>query len=225
MKKYVIIVAGGIGSRMNSDIPKQFIEIGGLPIILHSLQVFKKAIIEVEFIIVVNSQWRKLWESICDEYESHNSFITVDGGPTRFHSVKNGLAKIKDENSIVAIHDAVRPLVNKNVIQVCFKEAELFGNAIPVIPVQDSFRKKTGAFNEPINRDELYIVQTPQCFQTGLIKKAYLHNYDEKFTDDAIVLENNGEQIRLVSGNQENIKITNPFDLLIAETYLEKNVE
>ena len=222
MKKYVVIVAGGSGERMKSDIPKQFIEVGGIPIIIHTLNIFAHAIPDIEFIIVVNPKWIQLWKMICENHNIDNSFITIEGGPTRFHSVKNGLSKINNLNSLVAIHDAVRPFVSKEVIRVCFKEAELFGNAVPVVPIHDSVRKKTGAFNEAIDRKKLWIVQTPQCFQTSLIKKAYLQNYDEKFTDDAIVLENTGMQIRFVDGNLENIKITKPTDILIAEAFLTK---
>jgi len=225
MKKYAIIVAGGIGHTMESETPKQFIEICGLPIILHTLKTFATAVPDIEFVVVVNSKWRSLWKSVYDKHPMGNTMITIDGGPTRFHSVKNGLTKITNTDSVVAIHDAVRPLVNMDVIITCFREAELFGNAIPVVPIQDSVRKRTGAFNEPIDRENLLIVQTPQCFQTALIKKAYIQNFDEKFTDDAIVYENDGGQIRLVKGNHENIKITTPSDLLIAEAILKKRMQ
>lgn len=220
MKKYVVVVAGGCGERMKSDIPKQFLEICGVPVIIHTLRVFAIAIPDIEFIIVVNPKWVKMWEALCEKHTITNSCITTEGGPTRFHSVKNGLSKINDTNSLVAIHDAVRPLVSVEVIQKCFGEAEQFGNAVPVVQIYDSVRKKTGVFNEAINRNDLWIVQTPQCFRTSLIKESYLQSYDEKFTDDALVLEHIGMQIRLVEGNLENIKITKPTDILIAEAFL-----
>ena len=222
MKKYVVVVAGGSGERMKSDIPKQFLEVCGMPVIMHALRVFAVAIPDIEFIIVINPKWLQLWKVLCEKYPFANSFITTEGGPTRFHSVRNGLSKIKDTNSLVAIHDAVRPLVSVEVIQKCIAEAERFGNAVPAVPIFDSVRKKIGPFNEAIDRNNLWIVQTPQSFRTSLIKEAYLQSFDEKFTDDALVLENIGTQIRLVEGNLENIKITKPTDILIAEAFLAK---
>jgi len=223
MKKYAILVAGGSGIRMGAEIPKQFIEIREKPIIIHTLEIFSYTFPDIEFIVVMNPQWHQLWDKVLSRFPLKNSIITTDGGPTRFHSVKNGLSKITDNNSVVGIHDAVRPLVEEEVIRVAYKEAEVFGNAIPVVPVYESIRIKDGAFNEPIDRNKLLIVQTPQCFQTALIKDAYRQNYDERFTDDAMVLENNGERIRLVSGNIENIKITKPSDVRIAEAFMQDN--
>jgi 2-C-methyl-D-erythritol 4-phosphate cytidylyltransferase len=220
MKKYAIIVAGGSGMRMGVEVPKQFIEILGKPIIIHTLTVFINAYPDIEIIVVMNSKWHHLWEKVLRQFPVRNFLITTDGGPTRFHSVKNGLNKISDDQSVVAIHDAVRPLVQEDVIHAAFKEAEVFGNAIPVVPVYESIRMKDGPFNEPVDRNKLLIVQTPQCFQTALIKDAYRQNFDEKFTDDALVLENTGERIRLVAGNIENIKITKPSDIRIAESFM-----
>ncbi len=224
MKKYIVLVAGGSGVRMGMEIPKQFIEILNKPIIIHTIEAFVHAIPTIEIIVVMNSKWLQQWDRILDKFPIKNILITTEGGPTRFHSVKNGLHHIPDEESVVAIHDAVRPLVAENVIHTAFKEAEIFGNAIPGIPVYESIRIKDGAFNEPIDRDKLIIVQTPQCFLTSLIKNAYRQNYDDKFTDDAIVLENTGEKIRLIAGNIENIKITKPSDILIAETYMQSRL-
>jgi 2-C-methyl-D-erythritol 4-phosphate cytidylyltransferase len=221
MKKYALIVAGGSGIRMGMEIPKQFIEILGKPIIIHTLEVFNTAFPEIEFIVVMNPHWHHLWEKVQFQFPINNTLITVDGGPTRFHSVKNGLGKMSDNNSMVGIHDAVRPMVGVDVIRTAFKEAEVFGNAIPVVPVHESIRIKDGPFNETIDRNKLLIVQTPQCFQTSLIKDAYRQNYDERFTDDAMVLENIGERIRLVAGNIENIKITRPSDVKIAEALMQ----
>jgi 2-C-methyl-D-erythritol 4-phosphate cytidylyltransferase len=221
MKKYALIVAGGSGVRMGMEVPKQFIEIIDKPIIIYTLEVFISVFPEIEFIVVMNPKWRHLWEMVMLKYPIMNSIITADGGPTRFHSVKNGLGRIFADDSVVGIHDAVRPLVNFEVILTAYKEAEVFGNAIPVIPVYESIRIKNGPFNEAVDRDKLLIVQTPQCFQTSVIKNAYRQNYDEKFTDDALVLENCGERIRLIEGNIENIKITKPSDMWVAEAYLQ----
>jgi 2-C-methyl-D-erythritol 4-phosphate cytidylyltransferase len=221
MKRFAVIVAGGSGVRMGMEVPKQFIEIADKPIIIHTLDAFISAFPEIEFIVVMNPKWHYLWDKVLSQFPIKNSIVTAEGGPTRFHSVKNGLGKISDDNSVVGIHDAVRPLVSFDVIHSAYKEAEVFGNAIPVIPVYESIRMKNGPFNEPIDRDKLLIVQTPQCFQTRLIKNAYRQNYDEKFTDDALVLESTGERIRLVAGNIENIKITKPADIRVAETYMQ----
>jgi 2-C-methyl-D-erythritol 4-phosphate cytidylyltransferase len=221
MKRYAIIVAGGSGTRMGVDVPKQFIEILGKPVIIHTIDLFINAYPDIEIIVVMNPKWVQLWHNIQCKFPVQNITITADGGPTRFHSVKNGLNKIAVKESVVGIHDAVRPLVGEEVIHAAYKEAEVFGNAIPVVPVYESIRLKDGPFNESIDRNKLVIVQTPQCFQTGLIQNAYRQNYDEKFTDDALVLENTGEKIRLVDGNIENIKITRPADIRVAETYLQ----
>jgi 2-C-methyl-D-erythritol 4-phosphate cytidylyltransferase len=220
MKKYALIVAGGSGIRIGLEVPKQFIEITGKPIIIHTCEAFINAFPDIEFIVVMNPKWHHLWQKVLSQFPIMNPLITTDGGPTRFHSVKNGLGKISDDLSIVGIHDAVRPLVNKDVIHTAYKEAEVFGNAIPVVPVYESIRIKNGPFNEPVDRNKLIIVQTPQCFQTALIKDAYRQNYDERFTDDALVLESTGERIRLVAGNIENIKITKPSDIRVAETFM-----
>jgi 2-C-methyl-D-erythritol 4-phosphate cytidylyltransferase len=220
MKKYALIVAGGSGSRMNSDIPKQFIQIHGKPIIIHTIEAFIHSGEAFEIIVSINSNYLEEWESMRKNFLPDHLIITACGGPTRFHSVKNGLACISDDNSIVAIHDAVRPLVNSEVIRQAVKTAISYGNAIPVVPINDSVRKKEGIFSEVVDRNTLVAVQTPQCFQTSLIKDAYNQNYDERFLDDAVVLEKTGKTIRLIEGNPENIKITRPIDLLIAKSLL-----
>lgn len=221
MKKYAIIVAGGAGKRFNSELPKQFVPVCGKPLIIHTLEAFIKPVPDIEFIVVIHPKMRKKCESILEAFPVLNC-ILADGGPERFHSVKNGLAKITDENSLVAIHDAVRPFVSADVILNAFKEAEYYGNAVPAVNINESVRIRKGALNEPLDRTFLYKVQTPQCFKTNLIKNAYRQNFDEKFTDDAIVLESTGERIHLIDGNVENIKITYPSDMIVAEALLEK---
>jgi 2-C-methyl-D-erythritol 4-phosphate cytidylyltransferase len=221
LKKYAIIVAGGIGKRFNADLPKQFMPVCGKPLIIRTLEAFMKPLPEIEFIVVIHPKMRKKCESILAEFPVSN-YTLADGGPERFHSVKNGLAKITDENSMVAIHDAVRPFVSADVILTAFKDAEYYGNAVPVVNINESVRIRKGALNEPVDRVFLYKVQTPQCFKTALIKNAYRQNFDDKFTDDAIVLESTGERIHLIDGNVENIKITYPTDMIIAEAMLNK---
>jgi len=219
LKKYAIILAGGSGKRANSDLPKQFVEVCGKPLIIHTMHVFARAVEGIGFIVVINPKMLGEWEKIASHF-SLPAYILAEGGPERFHSVKNGLAKIKDTNSMVAIHDSVRPFVSKEVIVSAFKEAEYFGNAVPVININESVRIKNGSLNEPVDRNLLFKVQTPQCFKSQLIIKAYNQNFDEKFTDDAVVLESTGERIHLIDGNTENIKITYPSDLLYAEAIL-----
>jgi 2-C-methyl-D-erythritol 4-phosphate cytidylyltransferase len=220
LKKYALIVAGGSGKRLQTEIPKQFIYICGKPFILHTIDAFIRADSHIEFIVVINEKFFDYWEKICRKITYASNYKTAIGGPERFHSVKNGLAKIPDSESLVAIHDAVRPFISEKIITKAYKEAEIHGNAIPYVKINDTVRIKNGTFNETFNREQLAIIQTPQCFKTSLIKEAYRQNYDERFTDDAIVLETTGQQIRLIDGDVRNIKITHASDLIIAEAFL-----
>lgn len=216
-------MAGGTGRRFNSELPKQFVRVCGKPLIVHTLEAFLNPVPEIEFIIVINPKVREEWPLLKKEFALPHCILT-DGGPERFHSVKNGLAAVPDIHSLVAIHDAVRPFVAPEVILNAFKDADYYGNAVPVVNINETVRIRKGALSEPADRASLYKVQTPQCFRTDLVKKAYMQNYDEKFTDDAIVLESSGEQIHLIDGNVENIKITYPADLLIAEAFLKSRL-
>lgn len=216
-------MAGGTGRRFNSELPKQFVQVCGKPLIVHTLEAFLNAVPDIRFIIVINPKIKEEWSRLKKEFALPECILT-DGGPKRFHSVKNGLAAIPDLHSLVAIHDAVRPFVATEVILNAFKDAGYYGNAVPVININETVRIRKGALNEPADRTCLFKVQTPQCFRTDLIRKAYMQNYDEKFTDDAIVLESAGEQIHLIDGNVENIKITYPTDLLIAEAFLKNRL-
>jgi len=222
MKKFAIIVAGGNGSRMNTDVPKQFIEVAGLPVIMHTISTFVCFSNQIEFIIVLPESLFGHWKALCTKYNFEVKHSLVQGGETRFHSVKNGLAHIHDEG-IVFIHDAVRPLVSLSTIENCYNTALQKGNALPVIPVNDSIREVKNDANKAVDRSRFFLVQTPQTFQTNLIKKAFQSATHELFTDDASVLEQSGETINLVEGNRENIKITTPSDLLIAEAFLLRN--
>jgi len=222
MHKYVIVVAGGKGERMGATIPKQFLELAGKPILMHTLEKFKKTVPSIEIILALPENQINFWEELFDKYQLPKvPHQIVKGGETRFHSVQNALKFIK-ENSIVAIHDGVRPLVSNKTIEVCFAEAEKQGNAIPVVDVVDSLRhySKQNGTNEAVSRSCYKIVQTPQCFTSELILKAYEQDFDKLFTDDSTVVERLGETINLVAGNRENIKITTSEDLLVAEAYL-----
>jgi 2-C-methyl-D-erythritol 4-phosphate cytidylyltransferase len=216
MNFYALIVAGGYGKRMGTAIPKQFLELAGKPVLMQTIERFRSFDISVRIIIVLPEDQFEYWEELQKKYSFTVPGIVVKGGSERFYSVKNGLDKVED-NSLVAIHDGVRPLVSTETIKRCFDAAQKFGNAVPVISPADSVRMITEQGNIPVNRQYLRIIQTPQVFNSKLIKKAYLLDYSPDVTDDAMLLEKTGETIHLVEGNRENIKITNPGDLTIAE--------
>jgi 2-C-methyl-D-erythritol 4-phosphate cytidylyltransferase len=218
-QKYVIITAGGSGVRMHSLQPKQFLLLKNKPVLMHSVEAFIRFYPQINIVIVLPPNEIKFWEKLCDDFRFTHQHIVAEGGPTRFHSVKNGLKYIPDD-ALVAIHDGVRPLVSQKTIADAFHFAEKKGNGIPAIAVNESVRLCDNALNRPVNRDSIRLIQTPQCFNSTLIKRAYLTGYDDRFTDDASVLESIGERIYLSEGNRENIKITTPHDLLIAEALM-----
>lgn len=221
MKKYVIIVAGGTGNRMNSAIPKQFIELKGKPILMHTIEKFTSTFPDVSVIVVLAKQLNDEWKSLCTKHNFTIQHQLIDGGETRYHSVKNGLSLVPDA-CLVGIHDAARPLVSKQTILNAFETAEVRGNASPAIPLNDSIRYLKGKDSCAVDRSHYSIIQTPQCFHSDLIKKAFLKEYKPEFTDDATVLEAFGEKINLIDGNRENIKITTEEDLVIAEAIMKK---
>lgn len=188
----------------------------GKPILFHTLERFHRFDPSIKIILVLSSEYFSYWKRLCTKHKFSLPYSLVPGGKERFFSVLNGLTLVK-EKSIVAIHDGVRPLVSRETIKRCFDRALKLGNAIPVIPINESLRqkKKNGSF--AVDRDDFFIVQTPQCFNSDILKKAYLQGYSEKFTDDASVMEKYGKKIHLVEGNRENIKITSPVDLKVAE--------
>ena len=216
----VIIVAGGTGSRMQSKIPKQFIEINGKPILIHTIEKFIEFDEFINIIVAVHKDYLTEANFMLAEHFLDKNIQIVVGGDTRFHSVKNGLNCISNKNDIVGIHDAARPLVSVETIKRCYETAAQKGNAIPVAPVNESLRMVTNGINKAVSRDDYKIVQTPQCFVVSKIKEAFEQPFSPFFTDDATVLEGMDESINLVEGNSENIKITNPSDLKIAELYL-----
>lgn len=223
MKKFALIVAGGSGSRMNNNIPKQFIEINGRPVLMHTFDTFFKYDPKLEFILVLPKEHIKLWNSICLQHKFSFNYKIAFGGTTRFQSVKNGLDLIT-EQGIVFIHDGVRPLVSLQTLNNCIDTASRYGNALPVIPVTESVRVKEGESSRAVDRSRFFLVQTPQTFRTQIIQNAYNQSENESFTDDASVLESFGETIHLVDGNRENIKITFPEDLILAGILLENKI-
>lgn len=219
MKYYVIIVAGGIGKRMGADIPKQFLEIEGKPVLAHTIEKFKSFREDIEIITVLPENQIRYWLELQEKYSFTVPQTLVKGGSARFFSVKNGLEFV-DDPGLVAIHDGVRPNVSIDTIKRCFETAENLGNAIPVIIPSDTLRMMKGNDSILLDRFQVRQVQTPQVFDIEVIKKAYMTDYSPLFTDDASVLESSGIRINFVDGNRENIKITNPEDLLIAKTFL-----
>lgn len=219
MERYIVIVAGGSGTRMNSSIPKQFIELAGKPILMHTIEKFAAAIPDIRIVLVLSPAYKSEWETLCQKYNFKTPHQLTDGGETRFHSVKNGLRLIP-ENCVVGIHDAARPLVSIKTIVTAFETAGKTGNACPAVSVTESLREVKNGNNRAVNRNNYFSIQTPQCFHSNLIKKAFLQEYKPFFTDDATVLEAAGETINLVEGNRENIKITTPQDLLIAQALI-----
>lgn len=219
MDLYALIVAGGSGKRMGIDTPKQFLELAGKPVLMHTIERFLKFNSSIEIIAVLPENQLRFWNELLKKYSFDIPHTLVKGGKHRFISVKNGLEFVNGPG-LVAIHDGVRPLVSSETLKRCFEAAEKYGNAIPVISPSESIRIVTDEGTEPINRAKIKIVQTPQVFDIDAIKNAYKQDYDPFFLDDATVLEKTGVKINLVEGNRENIKITNPEDLFIAQTLL-----
>jgi len=217
--KTAIIVAGGKGMRMQSDIPKQFIELQGKPILMYTLEAFYRYDASIQLILVLPSIQIIIWKELCKKHTFNLSHQIVHGGQTRYNSVKNGL-KLIQSSGLVAVHDGVRPFVSIETIGRCFDEAEKYGAAIPVIDLVDSIRQLTETGSQSVDRTIYKLVQTPQVFDSEVLKKAYKQDFSSRFTDDASVVEASGEVIKLVEGNRENIKITTGFDLILAETLL-----
>lgn len=205
---------------MQSPVPKQFLKLDGRPLLLHSIAAFAVYDPAISIILVLPSDQFAQWEKIASEFTLPVPVQITAGGETRFESVKNGLSLIPDEDGIVAVHDAVRPLVTKKTILNSFKAAERYGNAVPAIPLNDSIRQIESTRSVAVDRSKYCLIQTPQCFSVPLLKKAYSQEYKYTFTDDASVVESLGESIYLVDGNVDNFKLTTPTDLVIAEAIL-----
>jgi 2-C-methyl-D-erythritol 4-phosphate cytidylyltransferase len=219
IKKYVIIVAGGNGTRMNAAVPKQFMKLDGKPVLMHTITKFSECGLDLEIIVALPAAQIDYWNQLCQEYKFNTTIKITEGGNTRYDSVKSALQLIS-EQGLVAVHDAVRPLVSTKTILAVFRNAEMYGNAVPAIPLNDSIRKIESGKSMAVDRSRYCIIQTPQCFTTTILKKAYQKEYKSIFTDDASIVEACGEQVHLIDGTTENIKITNPQDLILAETMI-----
>jgi len=219
MKYYAIIVAGGSGNRMQTETPKQFLLLKNLPVLMHTIKAFAQSDTQPKILLVLNKDQQTYWARLCEEFNFHVPHQLIDGGTERFHSVKNAIHTI-DEECYVAIHDAVRPLVSKTLIDNCFKEAEVQGNVIAAVQSSDSVRMLRDKKTSALKRDEIYLVQTPQTFSLNILKEAYKQDFDSRFTDDASVVESIGQEINIIEGERGNIKITYPIDLELAELLL-----
>jgi len=216
---YAVIVAGGNGNRMQTATPKQFLLLNGLPIIMHTILKFSNNKYKPKIIIVIAQEHLGIWAELIKKYNFKPQFTVVCGGKERFDSVKNSLAIIQ-ENAIVAIHDAVRPLLSDNLINNCFQSALNNKNAICAVQAKDSVRLVNGLLNKTLQRNQIYLVQTPQVFTIEQLKIAYKTCFTTEFTDDASVVENAGFEINLIEGEAQNIKITHPTDLIFAESII-----
>lgn len=217
MKYYAIIVAGGSGKRMQHTVAKQFLLLKSEPVLMHTVRAFASCSFTPQIIIVLNPTLHLYWKDLCKKYNFSIPHLLIEGGEQRFHSVRNGLMTIKADDGIIAIHDAVRPLTSTNLIEKTYQIAETEGNAIACIKPSDSVRKiESKTESKIVDRDELVLIQTPQTFQINQLKNAYQQAYQAKFTDDASVVEAAGFKINLIEGERNNLKITYPEDLALA---------
>lgn len=221
---YIIIVAGGKGLRMGGDLPKQFMPLHGKPVLMHTIERFRSYSDELKIILVLPHEQQDYWRQICLKHNFTVEHTVVDGGQTRFHSSQNGVAAVPDDaTGVIGIHDGVRPFVSEETIARCFEAARQFGAALPVLPVTDTLRRVTDDGGYNVQRNDYRTVQTPQTFDAQLLKQAFKQPYSDNFTDDASVVEALGHKVTMVDGNRENIKLTTPFDLIVAEALIKKN--
>ena len=214
MNRYAVIVAAGSGMRMGAPIPKQFLEVGGRPILMHTLNRFVAFDASIRLVVVLHPDYIEFWRSLCEKHDYSVSHSIVSGGSERFYSVQKAIQSLVDtEEAIVGIHDAVRPMVSVATLERCYATAQETGSAVPCVSVNDSMRIVDADGNRSINRSSLRIIQTPQCFRLNLLRRAFTQEYNTAFTDDASVVEALGESIELVEGNRENIKVTTPEDM------------
>ncbi len=221
MRKYAVIVAGGSGLRMGADKPKQFLLLRGKTILYYTINQFFKAYPEIQILLVLPKDFLKEGQELLKELDASIDLQFVTGGATRFHSVQNGLNCIK-EPGIVFVHDGVRCLITENLIKACYEQAQALGSAIPAVVATDSIRLVHGDASQVADRNLVRIIQTPQTFQTSLLLPAFDTEYLASFTDEATVVEAAGKMIHLIEGDYNNIKITRPVDLLIAENILKQ---
>lgn len=224
MERYAILVAGGQGLRMGGNVPKQFLPLNGRPVLMHTIDRFCDTFPDIRIIIVLPQGQHSHWDTLCREHGLEGEFVTVAGGETRFHSVRNGLAAIPSQVSeaLVGIHDGVRPFVSRETLLHCYEEASRSGTAVPVTPVVETLRHLTpDGQSHTVPRNDYRLVQTPQVFRLNLLRQAYGQPFSPQFTDDASVVEAYGQPVTLVEGNRENIKLTTPADLLLARGLME----
>lgn len=219
MKNCVIIVAGGGGSRMGSEIPKQFLTLNDKPVLMHTIISIYDFDKEFSIIVVLPSGQIKRWQNLCTQHEFKVPHQIIPGGDTRFQSVKNGITATP-ECDLIAVHDGVRPFVSHETLKRCFEMAAEKGSAIPVLPANESIREGTFDNSRPVDRSRFFMVQTPQVFRSEILRNAYKQSWNPEFTDDASVVEKNGIPVQMVLGNRENIKITYPEDLQIVSLFL-----
>ena len=219
MRRSCIIVAGGNGSRMGTELPKQFLPVRGIPVLMHTIRNFHDFDPSIQLIVVLPADEIDNWKELCRQHHFDIPHHLIAGGDTRFQSVKNGLSLVND-SELIAIHDGVRPLVSLETLNRCFEGAGETGTAIPVLPANESVREGTMNSSAPVDRSRYFLVQTPQVFKASLIQESYKQPWIPEFTDDASVAEHSGIRVHMVLGNRENIKITFPEDLRIAELFL-----
>lgn len=219
---YVIIVAGGTGTRMGAIVPKQFLPLNGRPLLLYTIEAFQQSVYNPQIILVMHPEFHDYWNDLCEKHGFSITHTVVAGGDTRFQSVKNGLNLIADADAVVAVHDAVRPLTDVNVIDNAYAFAAQNGNAVVAVKSRDSVRQLKDNVSTALIRSEIYLVQTPQTFTAEQLNQAYRQPYSGEFTDDASVVEKAGFDVNLVEGNYTNIKVTFPEDIAIAEMLLNK---
>jgi len=220
LKEYAIIVAGGKGTRIKSKVPKQFLELSGRPVLLHTIDAFYRYSENITVILVLPQDDLKIWNDIVKKYNFTRPVTIAFGGETRFQSVKNGLSKIEGDAGLVAIHDGVRPLISADIIAASFRLAAVHESAVAAVRLKESIRVTDQDTTKAVDRSKYRLIQTPQTFQVQLIKKAYQLKEDPSMTDDASVAELSGHRISLFEGSYENIKITTPEDLVVAEALM-----
>jgi len=220
MKTFAVIVAGGSGNRMGTALPKQFLDLEGKPVLVHTAEAFLRAFPSIELIIVLPAAYLDKGKELLENYFPDNSVHFTEGGATRFHSVQHGLQKVQGP-AIVFIHDAVRCVVSSSLIQRCYTQAMIKGSAIPAVGVKDSIRMVREDENKVVDREMLRAIQTPQTFHSDIILPAFQQEYDPSFTDEATVVEKSGQKIELMEGEETNIKVTYPIDLIVAAKILE----
>lgn len=224
MKKYAVIVAGGKGVRMNNAVPKQFLPLHGKPILYHTIKAFKDAFEDIAIILVLPQEQTSYTQMVLQSFPERIELTIVSGGATRYHSVQNGLEMVKEE-SVVFVHDGVRPLVTPSLIQQCYNDAVTHGSAIPAVPVSDSMRLVEEASSKPVDRSKMRAIQTPQTFKSSILLPAFQQEYIDAFTDEATVVEATGAVVHITEGDKNNLKITTPIDMKVAEAILESRLE